>query len=331
MESLHILHLDTKGRRTLIGFCGTIKQLIRQLSEWIEIATDPRPLGYFRACFGILCLVNLALMWPDMPMWLGDDGVLPPLTHAATMSGFRINIYTLTGYSDNGIWIIRCFGLVGGLSLLLGFFPRIGALLSWLAIVSYSWRNIYILHSGDALLRVGCFFLIFAKSAEAFSVPAFLRSKKSTILVANVSATLKPLIAAWPQRILQLQLCATYLVTGFWKSIGRPWQDGSAVGTVLQLGEFQRFPLPDILITPLGSEMMTYTTLAVELGFPFLVWIPKLRPYVLLVGLTFHLGLEWALNVQMFQWTILSFYLLFIDPRWFARDVLRRKFRRITT
>jgi hypothetical protein len=282
-----------------------INSWLTSVSAWIETAVDPRPLAWFRAWFGFLCLLNLALLWPDMPMWFGNEGVLPPEVHSTLIYGTRLNVYMLTGYSDQAIPLIRGIGVVGGLSLLFGYFPRIGAMLSWLALSSFSWRNMNILHSGDALLRIGCFFLIFADSSAAFSVNSFIRK--------SARHTTR-LIPAWPQRILQLQLCVTYLVAGIWKLTGQPWQDGTAVGTVLQLGEFQRFPIPDILMTPLISELMTYHALIVELGFPFLIWIPKLRLPTLIVGLLLHMGLEWTLNIQMFQWTITAYYLLFLLP-----------------
>lgn len=290
------------------------RRLTSGVFAWIEAPTDPQPLAWFRAWLGFLCLANLALLWPDMPMWLGNEGVLPPSVHASILEGRRLTLYAFTGYTDHTITLIRGCGFVGGLSLLLGIYPRWGALLSWLALSSFAWRNMYILHSGDNLLRIGSFFLIFAQSARAFSVPAWLRARRAqrTTPLAPPSPELVP---AWPLRILQLQLCATYFVTGFVKATGRAWQEGEAVGTVLQLGELQRFPIPDFLMTPLASHVMSYATLAVELGFPFLIWIPRLRVPVLLVGLVFHLGLEWTLNVQLFQWTILGFYLLFLVPR----------------
>lgn len=282
---------------------------------WIETPTDPRPIAWFRAWFGLVCLVNLALLWPDMPLWFGNDGVLPPAVHASTLGGRRLTLYAFTGYTDHTITLVRACGVAGGLSLLLGVYPRVGALLTWLAVSSFAWRNMYILHSGDNLLRIGSFFLMFAQSGRAFSLPAWIRGWRARR--ADSSALPAPLepVPAWPQRILQLQLCVTYFVTGVVKASGRAWQEGNAVGTVLQLGELQRFPIPDILMTPLASHVMSYSTLAVELGFPLLVWFSRLRVPVLLMGLAFHLGLEWALNIQLFQWTILGFYLLFLVPR----------------
>jgi hypothetical protein len=96
--------------------------------------------------------------------------------------------------------------------------------------------------------------------------------------------------------------------------MGPTWRNGTAVGLVLQLGEFQRFPIPDFFMTPVMSQVMTCGTLAFELGFPVLIWIPKLRLPVLVAGLAFHAGLDWVMNVQMFQWLITVYYLLWLKP-----------------
>jgi hypothetical protein len=268
-----------------------------------------------------LSLVNLLLLWPDMPMWLAQDGVLPKAMHAGLVYGSRFSVYSLMGYSDDAIPVIRALGLFGGLGLLTGTIPRLSAFCMWLAISSFSWRNPHILHSGDNLLRIGSFFLMFAQSDGVLSLPRFLATKFRPGYAASLAGDL-PKVPAWPQRILQLQLCVVYLVTGVWKAKGVPWQVGTAVGTVLQLGEFQRFPIPDFVMTPFMSHVMTYSTLVIELGFPFLIWIPVLRVPVLLTGLALHAGLDWVMNVQLFQWTITSYYLLFLR---FDRPGLKSK------
>ena len=278
--------------------------------RWVRDPVDPRPLGWFRCWLGALTLVNLLLLWPDMPMWLADDGVLPPMLHQPPLPGPSLTVYTFSA-DTAAIGLIRGLGVVGGLGMCLGILPRCAAACVWLSITSYSWRNPLILHSGDALLRIATFFLIFARTDAVLSLPRWLRRRRS--LVAGASEPPAP-VPAWPQRILQLQLCILYLATGVWKSTGPAWQDGSAVGIVLQMGEFQRFSIPDILLTPVASRVLTWSTLAFELGFPLLVWPRRLRLPVLCVGLAFHAGLEWMLNVQLFQWTITAFYLLFLQP-----------------
>ena len=286
---------------------------VAALDHWVRDPVDPRPLAWFRSWLGLLSLVNLWLLWPDMPMWLGNDGVLPAAVHRGLVGGTRISIFMITGYSEAAIGIIRGLGIAGGLGLWLGIFPRCAAFCAWLAAVSYSYRNMDILHSGDNLIRIGSFFLIFARTGGVFSLS---RSVRRWFFSQASSGSQPPdsLVPAWPQRILQVQLCILYLVAGIWKATGPTWRNGSAVGLVLQLGEFQRFPIPDFFLTPVMSQVMTYGTLAFELGFPLLVWIPSLRIPALLAGLAFHAGLDWVMNVQMFQWLVTAYYLLWLKP-----------------
>lgn len=292
---------------------STIVRACDTFDHWVRDPVDPRPLAWFRSWLGLLSLVNLWLLWPDMPMWLGNDGVLPPGVHRDLISGTRISIFMATGSSDAAIGLIRGLALVGGLGLWLGIFPRSAAFCSWLAAVSYAYRNMDILHSGDNLIRIGTFFLIFARSDGAMSLPRVV-GRRFFPQAGPDAASSPGLVPAWPQRILQVQLCILYLVAGIWKAMGPTWRNGTAVGLVLQLGEFQRFPIPDFFMTPVMSQLMTYGTLAFELGFPLLVWIPRLRLPVLVAGLAFHAGLDWVMNVQMFQWLITAYYLLWLKP-----------------
>ena len=276
--------------------------------NWVEEPIDPRPLGLFRLWFGLLALVNLLLLWPDMEMWFGNNGVIPPELHQQLTSTFRVQIFALTGYSDNAILVMKLLGLAGGVGLVLGLFPRTAAVCMWLVASSYAWRNSAILHSGDSLIRIGSFFLIFARSDMAFSLRSYFSAHRQNKAVISRDTR----VAAWPQRILQVQLCIVYLAAACWKFKGESWRQGTAVGTVLQLGEFERFPIPDFLLTATGSMMASYFTLGFELLFPFMIWIPLCRVPFLVMGILLHAGLEWSLNIQMFQWVITSFYILFI-------------------
>ena len=292
---------------------AVIARAFEAFDHWVRVPVDPRPLAWFRCWLGVLSLVNLWLLWRDMPMWLANDGVLPPAVHRDMIGGMRASIFLATGYSDAAIGLIRGLALAGGIGLVLGICPRLSAFCGWLAAVSYAYRNMDILHSGDNLLRIGMFFLIFARTGGCLSLPRAIRRWLSW--PADPEEGSSPgLVPAWPQRILQVQLCILYLVAGIWKATGPTWRHGTAVGLVLQLGEFQRFPIPDVVMTPVMSRVMTYGTLAFELGFPVLIWVPSLRLPVLLSGLAFHAGLDWAMNVQLFQWMITAYYLLWLKP-----------------
>jgi hypothetical protein len=50
---------------------------------------------------------------------------------------------------------------------------------------------------------------------------------------------------------------------------------------------------------------------------------------VLLAGLLLHLGLEYSMNIQLFQWIMLSAYVLFVDPRDVRRAIEWTRERRL--
>ena len=59
---------------------------------------------------------------------------------------------------------------------------------------------------------------------------------------------------------------------------------------------------------------MTWFSLALEFALGTLIWFKELRYPLLLLGILLHLTLEYTLNVPMFQWEVLSAYVLFVDP-----------------
>jgi hypothetical protein len=83
---------------------------------------------------------------------------------------------------------------------------------------------------------------------------------------------------------------------------------------VFHVFELQRFPLPDWLLQPGILKLGTWSAMVLEFSLGTLIWVRRMRYKVLAAGLLFHLSLEYSLNIPMFQWDVLSAYLLFIDP-----------------
>jgi hypothetical protein len=104
-----------------------------------------------------------------------------------------------------------------------------------------------------------------------------------------------------------------YFVGFCWKVAGAPWVEGSALSYIYHLDELQRFPVPSWFLNPTILKLATWFTLVLEFALGVLIWIKEIRYYLLAIGLFFHLCLEYSLNVPMFQWDVLSAYVLFID------------------
>jgi hypothetical protein len=66
-------------------------------------------------------------------------------------------------------------------------------------------------------------------------------------------------------------------------------------------------------------KLATWAALTLELCLGTLIWIVEFRYYVMALGLLLHLSLEYSLNIPMFQWDVMSAYVLFVDPADLAR------------
>jgi hypothetical protein len=61
-------------------------------------------------------------------------------------------------------------------------------------------------------------------------------------------------------------------------------------------------------------KLGSWATLVVEFSLGVLIWFRELRYPLLVLGVLFHLYLEYWLNIPMFNWNVLCAYVLFIEP-----------------
>src|SRR5436305_13788724 len=132
-------------------------------------------------------------------------------------------------------------------------------------------------------------------------------------------------------RLRHIQLSVVYLFAVWTQVQGPTWNAGTAVSYALRISDIGRFPVPSFVTTsPLISNVLTFGTLVIELSLAILVWNRKLRPWVLLAGLSLHLGIEYSIRVGFYGLAVTSLYILFIPPARLeaALLALRRRVRR---
>ncbi|MGH9616154.1 MAG: HTTM domain-containing protein, partial [Acidobacteriaceae bacterium] len=118
----------------------------------------------------------------------------------------------------------------------------------------------------------------------------------------------------WAQRMIQFELALLYFAAFLWKIKGAPWLNGTALFYVFHMHAIERFPLPAWVQQTWFLKLGTWSTLVLEFCLGVLIWFRPFRYPLLLLGLLFHLCLEYSLNIPMFQWDVLAAYVLFIDP-----------------
>ncbi len=119
--------------------------------------------------------------------------------------------------------------------------------------------------------------------------------------------------------MLQMQFTLAYLDTFLWKFTGTRWLDGSAVYWATRMHEFIRFPLPFFLDNPYCLRVLSWATLVIEFSLSTLIWFKETRYVVLLAGLCLHLGIDFFINLPVFEWVFISMLVLFVYPEDLAR------------
>ncbi|MGB0424079.1 MAG: hypothetical protein ACPGED_07150, partial [Flavobacteriales bacterium] len=111
-----------------------------------------------------------------------------------------------------------------------------------------------------------------------------------------------------------LQVFLVYSVAGGYKLTGTSWLSGDAVSRVLYLNAFVSDWKREVLLTvPLLLKAFTFVSLAYQVAFPFLIWFKKLKPFVLAIGIAFHLGLAMVMNLWDFGLAMIFSYALFVS------------------
>jgi Vitamin K-dependent gamma-carboxylase len=293
------------------------------LEGWNRFWFEPMstaPLAVFRIAFGLIVFFWTLSLLPELSPFFTKSGILPAQPH---YSGDLRAAWGLFGTfpSETAVYVVWAALLVASIALILGFFSQVAAAVTFVALVSFERRNPWVFNSGDVLMRVIAFYLIFAPTAASLSVRR-LRSGDFWVFPAR---------SGWPVRLLQVQFSALYLFAVWAKVRGITWNNGTAVSIALRISDLGRFPVPAFIThSVLIANLLTFGTLVIELSLAILVWNRRLRPWVLLAGLSLHLGIEYSVRVGFFGLSILSMYLLWVPPERMEAVLLalRRRFSR---
>ena len=294
-------------------------------TRWEEIffaPQSPLPVAIFRILFGLCVLATVVLLHGDWLQWFGVHSWVSLDTMRVVEPGVRLNLFPLLPQDDG--WIAAFFWVCVGFAvlLILGLWTRLSSVAVFLCLCSIDQRNLFINHSGDTFLRVAGFFLIFAPAGAAFSMDRWLRLRR------GVEGGEIPMAAPWAQRMIQFELMLLYFVSFWWKMKGGAWRQGTALYYVLHLESMRRFPLPGWVQHPAPLAVAAWSIMALELCLGTLLWWRRVRYPLLVLGLLLHLGIEYTINIPMFQWDVLAAYILFVDPADIERvgQVFRRRF-----
>jgi hypothetical protein len=269
---------------------------------------SPVPIALFRIVYGLLVMATLLFLYSDWLAWYGRHAWISLATMQAVEPGRRINLFAILPRSDAWITAFYWVSLSSAVMLAAGFLTRVNSVIVFLCLASIQQRDLFITHGGDTFLRLAGFFLIFAPAGAALSVDRLFRVRR------GVESAVVRLRRPWAQRMIQIQLALLYFSSFCWKLKASGWLNGTTLFYIYHLDSLHRFPLPGWFFRPTILKLASWAALAIEFSLGVLVWIKDIRYLVLACGIALHLWLEYSLNIPLFQWDVLSAYILFIDP-----------------
>jgi hypothetical protein len=123
-----------------------------------------------------------------------------------------------------------------------------------------------------------------------------------------------PEAPAWALRLVQFQTALVVFCAGWEKESGPLVAGRRAMYYVTRLDDlYGRFPVPDGLLNSMPAlKAMTWSTLAIEIGLPILVWFRPITVPVVLAAVGFHLVIDYQMNLFLFQWLMILGWLSFL-------------------
>lgn len=300
-----------------------LRARFQPITEFFFAPTDGSAVALFRWLYGALATWTALGVLLNLERYYGPRGLVP----WSVVRGFPEQRYSLLALApESKLWLAVIAGafLVGAVMMMVGAWPRIGALVVYATNVALQHRNPYVLNNGDRLFVILAALALFMPLGARYSVDAWRREKR------GASA---PQARVFGQRLVMLQIAYIYLAACFAKLEHAEWREGVAVQYVLASPVLSEWPVW-LEFLPL-VQLLTWSTLAFEFLFPLLVFRERFRRYLLAWGVLFHAGIEVTLRIPMFSAVMITTYACFLSDReaslflsWVKRILSRIFFRK---
>lgn len=229
-----------------------------------------------------------------------------------------------------------------------GFCTRLTSVLTWMTTLWYIHRNPVVLFGVDTMQTIILLYLMIGPSGAALSVDRLISRwwsanklrvvnrwrglfgqaplTEGELLPAEYAPTPQPSVSAnVALRLLQIHTCIIYLVAGLAKLQGTAWWTGVAVWGTLANAEFAPMYLEwyNDVLRFLGRNRLVFAaflwtggmfTLIFEISYPFLIWRPRCRWWLLGGAIVLHGIIGLFMGLGTFAVMMLVMNMAFLKP-----------------
>jgi hypothetical protein len=331
------------------GLRGALLRVARTWDRFWFSPADPSTLGLIRICCGLVTFyVHLAysfglLSYVGEGAWSNNEAAYY-LRHEAEVYAPQQGWTDQRGLLDRGQiywsvyyhvqspgWVITLHVAILIVMFLftIGYCTRVTSWLTWLGAMSYIQRVPSLLFGMDTMMMILLLYLAVGPSGAALSVDRWLeryRERRRRGLASLPDTPPAPLVTAnFAIRLIQVHFCIIYLASGTSKLLGATWWGATAPSLVLLNVEFApwRVGLYRSLLTMLAQHRALWEvamtggvafTMFTELGFPFLVWNRRWRPFMVCCSVLLHTNIGLTMGLTTFSLMMLAMVLAFVPP-----------------
>jgi hypothetical protein len=309
--------------------------------------SDPATVGFIRLCTGFIVLYIHLVYSIDLMNTVGPDAWLSLATQNKTRieqkwfslpwdwsnEGIQVGeswpIFSPYYHVTTRPWIITVHTTVCVVMALfaIGLWTRVTSVLAWLGALFYVHRVPTMLFGMDAIMLILLFYLIIAPCGAAYSLDSWLLRRRARASGEEVpdSSSERYASATFAVRLMQIHFCIIYMASGMSKLQGATWWGGTAIwGTVANFAfapmnwepyqNFLYFLCRHRWLWELSMSSGVVFTLFMELGFPFLVWFPRFRWFMVTGSVLLHTGIGLLMGLATFSLLMLCLVLAFVPP-----------------
>jgi predicted DCC family thiol-disulfide oxidoreductase YuxK len=265
----------------------------------------------YRALLGTFLIVHFVMLLPYGAEVFGAGGLLA----SAAMSPYIGILPNPLAYVDSptAITALLILGAACGLSIAIGWFDRIAAVLAALILGWLFQRNPLIANPSLPLLGFLLVLHTFVPPRPYGSVAAMRAggAARAWRLPKHLQ------LAAW------VVLALAYSHSGVTKLFSPSWTDGETIRLVLENPLARDHALRELVLSlpPICLHLLTWAVLWVEVAFAPLVLLRRLRPVMWTAMLVVQLGFLCFLNFADLTFPMLLAHLLTFDPQWLDKWV----------
>lgn len=144
----------------------------------------------------------------------------------------------------------------------------------------------------------------------------------------------------WAARLVGAQLSIVYLASSLGKLFDADWRGGDVLHLRFTQGpHISEHLLPEPLIQlisqPWFAQVASAVAISTELFLALGLWLAPTRAAALWLGVMFHVGIELSARVELFSYTMLCGYLVFVTPelreRTLSFNTAEQRGRRLST